>query len=148
MSAPSLHHPISAYGSSNIVPLCSGHMGKWSNGCSLNIEKSVGENYAAVRGLLEDLIGSIEPPFEVSLSVVATMGSTVSVEMARSGPFHAEIVVKIGESWDNGAPGEWKRVARAIAGYMFSTSSSHDVLHWMEYIDKKLAGGTDTPYND
>ena len=123
-------------------------MVKYGNGCSLNIEKSIRKNYGAVGGLLEDLIGSIEPPFEVSLSVVATMGSTVSVEMARSGPFHAEIVVKIGESWDNGAPGEWKRVARAIAGYMFSTSSRNDVLHWMEYIDERHRGGTDTPYND
>ena len=123
-------------------------MQKYPNGCSLDIEESIEKNYEAVDGMLEDMIGSIEPPFEVSLSVVATMGSTVSVEMARSGPFHAEIVVKIGESWDNGAPGEWKRVARAIAGYMFSTSSRNDVLHWMEHIDEKLGGGTDTPYND
>ena len=123
-------------------------MGKYSNGCSLNIEESAWKNYRPIAGLLEDLIGSIEPPFEVSLSVVATMGSAVSVEMARSGPFHAEIVVKMGESWDNGAPGEWKRVARAIAGYMFSTSSHHGVLHWMEYIDEAISDGTDTPYND
>ena len=123
-------------------------MQKYPNGCSLDIEESIEKNYEAVDGMLEDMIPSIEPPFEVSLSVVATMGSTVSVEMARSGAFHAEIVVKMGESWDNGAPGEWKRVVRAIAGYIFSTSSRNDVREWMEHFDEILGGGTDTPYND
>lgn len=124
-------------------------MTKYGNGSSLHVDSSL-VNYGKVAGLLEDMIGSVEPPFEVSLSVVSAMGSTVSVEMSRSGPFHAEIIVNMGNSWDNGAPGEWKRAARAIAGYMFSSSSRPDVSHWMQYIDDHpvYGGGSDSPYND
>ena len=124
-------------------------MAESSNGSSLTIEKSIAKNYGPVAGLLEDMIGSIEPPFEVSLSVVAGTGSGVDVEMRRSGPFQAEIVVGMTQSWDyRSQPGEWKRVVRAIAGYIFSTSSRQDVRMWMEHFDEKLGGGSDTPYND
>ena len=137
----------STNGSSNVVIPSAKDMTKYANGSSLHVDSSV-VNYGKVAGLLEDMIGSVEPPFEVSLSIVSSMGSTVSVEMSRSGPFHAEIIVKMGNSWDNGAPGEWKRAARAIAGYMFSTSSNEDVNHWMQYIDDRHGGGIDSPYND
>jgi len=133
--------------SSNVAITPANNMTRFGNGSSLHVDSSL-VNYGKVGGLLEDMIGSVEPPFEVSLSVVSTMGSTVSVEMARSGPFHAEIIVKMGEGWDNGAPGEWKRAARAIAGYMFSTSSNEDVNHWMQYIDDRHGGESDSPYND
>jgi hypothetical protein len=126
-------------------------MAEYSNGCSLNIEKSIAKNYGPVAGLLEDMIGSIEPPFEVSLSVVAGMGSGVDVKMRRNGPFQAEIVVGMTQSWDyRSQPGEWFRAARAIAGYMFSTTSTHDVTHWMEYIDRRRHrdSSSNTPYND
>ena len=133
--------------SSNVAITTANNMTKFGNGSSLHVDSSL-VNYGKVSGLLEDMIVRVEPPFEVSLSVVSTMGSTVSVEMARSGPFHAEIIVKMGDGWDNGAPGEWKRAARAIAGYMFSTGSSEDVNHWMQYIDDRHGGGIDSPYND
>ena len=134
--------------SSNVVIPSAKDMTKYTNGSSLHVDSSV-VNYGKVAGLLEDMIGGVEPPFEVSLSIVSSMGSTVSVEMSRSGPFHAEIIVKMGNSWDlDYAPGEWQRAARAIAGYIFSTSSKFDVNHWMQYIDDRHDGGIDSPYND
>ena len=98
----------------------------YSNESTLSVEKAISTNYEPVSGLLEDLVGSVEPPFVVSLSVVATVptSSRVDVKMNRSGPNHAEIVVEMGEEWDYSInPGEWRRAARAIAAYLFSTTS-------------------------
>jgi hypothetical protein len=57
--------------------------------------------------------------------------------MNRSGPNHAEIVVEMGEEWNYSSNhGEWRRAVRAIAAYLFSTTSRHDALYWMKYIDE------------
>ena len=130
----------------------------YNNGCSLTWELSLKEKCGPVTGILEDIIPKISThktggsdPF-VSLSIVAAMSSRVDVKMARSGSFHAEIVVEMGEEWDYRiAPGEFRRAVGAIIGYVFSTSSKKS--EFMRYLDEWHPAScgdilSDAPYND
>lgn len=109
----------------------------FSNGSQICVDDSIAHLYSKKRGLFEDMLGSIEPPLVAVLRIIPAQGSTISVEIERSGPNHCSINIHMGTEWDDSSPGEFIRTARAVAGYLFSTKSKHDVLHWMDYIDTK-----------
>ena len=109
----------------------------FSNGSEIYVDDSISHLYSEKAGLFEDMLASIEPPLVAVLRIIPAKGSTISVEIERSGPNHCSITIQMGTEWDDSSPGEFIRSARAIAGYLFSTKSKHDVLHWMDYIDKK-----------
>ena len=109
----------------------------FSNGSEIYVDDNIKDLYSKKRGLFEDMLGSIEPPLIAVMRIIPDQGSTISVEIERSRPNHCSITIQMGTEWDDSSPGEFIRAARAIAGYLFSTKSNSDVIHWMDYIDKK-----------
>lgn len=106
-------------------------------GSGIHVHAAIMHLYSRKAGIFEDMLGCLEPPFVAVITIDPAQGSTISVEIERSGPNHCSIKIHMGTEWDDSSPGEFIRAQRAVAGYLFSTKSKHDVLHWMNYIDTK-----------